>query len=51
MLSVDYCKKRLAGLNYTDQQIEEIRNSLYQLADILICQYTLNKKPANQNTT
>jgi hypothetical protein len=29
MLSIQECKKHLAGLDLTDEQVEEIRNSLY----------------------
>lgn len=41
MLSVEQCKKYLKGYNYTDQEIEQIRDSFYQVADILIENYLI----------
>jgi hypothetical protein len=29
MLSIEECKKYLAGLELTDKEVEELRNSLY----------------------
>lgn len=39
MLSVEQCKKYLKDGDYTKQEIEEIRDSLYQLAEILVTEY------------
>ena len=41
MLSVNHCKKYLnnAKNSYADGEIEEIRNSLYQIAEVLIENY------------
>jgi len=36
MLSVEKCKKFLNNNSYTDKEVEEIRNSLYQTAELLI---------------
>jgi len=45
MLSVNHCKEYLNNSknSYTDKEIEEIRDSLYQIAEILVEDY-LNKK-------
>lgn len=52
MLSVERCKKHLKNCNYTDKEIEEIRNSLYQAAEILVEQFIKDmdndKRKANQ---
>ena len=36
MLSIEHCKKRLEkyGKKYTDEQVKEIREFLYQLAEL-----------------
>jgi hypothetical protein len=41
MLSVNQCKKYLNNTknNYTDKEIEEIRYSLYQIAEISVEDY------------
>jgi len=39
MLSIEQCKKKIKSNNFTDQEIEEIRDSLYQLADILVTDF------------
>jgi len=44
MLSFQLCKKYLKNNTYTNQQTEEIRDKLYQLAEILISSYISNKK-------
>lgn len=36
MLSVEQCKKYLPSGKYTDEKIEQMRDSLYQLAEILV---------------
>ncbi len=36
MLSVEECKKHLNNSTYTDEEIEAIRSSLYQVAELLI---------------
>jgi hypothetical protein len=43
MLSVQQCKKHLKNCTYTDQQMEEIKTNLYQLADIFVEQYFTSK--------
>ena len=45
MLSVNHCKKYLNNTKngYIDEKIEEIRNSLYQIAEVLVEIY-LSKK-------
>ena len=43
MLSVDKCRKFLKGREYTAQEIEEIKNSLYQLATVLIDSFIKQK--------
>ena len=45
MLSVNYCKRHFSNKknSYSDKEIEEIRDSLYQLAELLISKYILNK--------
>jgi len=49
MLSVDYCKKYLNQKNkyYSNEEIEEIRNYLYQSAEILVEKYFQKKYHAN----
>ena len=44
MLSVEQCKKHLANNDYTDEQIEEIRENLYQLANVFVEEYLQSKK-------
>ena len=43
MLSIQLCKKLLKNDIYTNQQIKEIHDNLYQLAELLISKYILNK--------
>jgi hypothetical protein len=43
MLSVDKCKKVL-GSNYCDDDISKIRETLYQMANILVKQYIETKE-------
>jgi len=43
MLSVEKCKEFLKGREYTAQEIEEMRDSLYQLATILVDSHIKNK--------
>jgi hypothetical protein len=48
MLSVEKCKKYL-GENYcTEDEIKEIRNSLYQAAELLIDKFVDDKKDNNR---
>ena len=51
MLSTEQCKKYLKGADYTIEQVERIRNSLYQAAEILIEQYIKDKKNDNQKAS
>jgi hypothetical protein len=46
MLSVEKCKEFLKGREYTAQEIEETRNSLYQLASILVSKFMDEKQGA-----
>ena len=39
MLSIKECRKLLKNDNLSDDEVEEINNSLYQLADVLIESY------------
>ena len=43
-LSIEQCKKLLKEKNYTDEQIEEIRDGLYHLASLLVDEYLAKKK-------
>lgn len=42
MLSINQCRKYLDN-RYTDEEVKKIRDSLYQLSDVLVKKY-LNKK-------
>lgn len=44
MLSVQECKQHLHKGDFTDEQVEQIRDSLYQLADLFIAEYIKTKK-------
>jgi len=44
MLSVQECKQHLRKGDFTDEQVEQIRDSLYQLADLFIKEYIKTKK-------
>lgn len=44
MLSFKLCKKILKTNTFSNQQIKEMIDSLYQLAEILIENYISNKK-------
>lgn len=39
MFSIQQCKRYLKNPEYSEQQIEEIRDSLYQVAGILVDDY------------
>ena len=47
MLSVEQCRKYLKG-NYREREIEEIRDSLYQMATILVDTW-LSENPMRKN--
>jgi hypothetical protein len=51
MLSLTECKKKLNknGVQFTDAEIEMIRNVLYKLAEV--CHAHINKKIKNLNKT
>ena len=51
MLSIEECKKYLHNGNYTDEQVEQIRQSLYQLADLFITEYIKTKKAKTNKAT
>lgn len=44
MISIEQCKKILNNSNYTDEQIREIRNILYQLGEMLFDEYMRQKR-------
>lgn len=44
MLSIQECKTYLRKGDFTDSQVEQIRDSLYQLADLFIAEYIKTKK-------
>jgi hypothetical protein len=44
MLSVQECKRYLHKGEFSDEQVEQIRDSLYQLADLFIREYIKTKK-------
>ena len=44
MLSIQQCKNHIGKCNFTDQQIEEMRDNFYQLANIFVKEYLQNKK-------
>ena len=43
MLSVEECKKLLGG-NYSEEEISKIRDTLYQVANILVQNYLETKE-------
>jgi hypothetical protein len=49
MLSLEECKKYLKNGTHTDNQIEEIREKFYQLAEILITEYFKKKEVENNS--
>lgn len=50
MFSMEECKKQLKGNNYTDAEIEEIKETLYALADIAVTEFITKRTPTiNQN--
>ncbi len=54
MLSVEKCKKYLNNSTYTNEEIETIRNSLYQVAELLIGRFIKdrnNKRKVTENQT
>ena len=50
MLSTEQCKKYLKGADYTIEQIERIKDSLYQAAEILVAQYINDRNNDKQKT-
>lgn len=44
MLSVEQCRKYLPSGKYTDEQVEQMRDELYQLADILVEDFLRQKE-------
>ena len=44
MLSVEQCKKFLVENNYENQEVEEIKDCLYQIAELIITDYMELKK-------
>lgn len=44
MLSVEQCQKYLKQSKYSKEEIKEIRNSIYRLAEILVDGYLSNKE-------
>ena len=50
MFSMEECKKHLKSNNYTDAEIEEIKEALYALAGIAVTEFIAKKIPTiNQN--
>jgi hypothetical protein len=45
MISVDECKKHLTDLSLSDDQIEQLRDSLYAIAGIVLSPYFDHDKP------
>ena len=43
MLSVKECKKHLKGCDFTDEQVEEVRQGLYLLANLFVEEYLKTK--------
>ncbi len=52
MLSITECKRLLnkQGVQYTDTEIEMIRNVLYKLAEVCYKNLTTKQKTRNDNT-
>ena len=50
MLSVNYCKRYFSNKknSYSDKEIEEIRDILYQMAEVSIDEYLLRKINTNK---
>ncbi len=48
MISLEKCKKYLNDNSYTDEELEEIRSSLYQVAELLIDKFTEGKNNENR---
>jgi hypothetical protein len=44
-LSIEECKKHLPANKYTDAQVEEMKDGLYQLATILIDEFKSKAVP------
>jgi hypothetical protein len=48
MISLEKCKKYLNGNSYANEEIEEIRSSLYQVAELLIDKFIEGKNYENR---
>ena len=48
MLSVEQCKKYLPAGQYTDEEIEQMRDELYQVAEILVEDFIKQKGEAKK---
>lgn len=46
MLSTAECRRRLGKDNYSEREVEEIRDCLYQLANLLVNDYVSDKEKA-----
>lgn len=44
MISIEQCKKHLKNCDYSDEQIREIRDILYQLGEMLFDEFMKQKK-------
>ena len=51
MLSVQECKRYLRQGEFSDERVEQIRDSLYQLADLFIREYIKTKKAGKSPMT
>lgn len=49
MFSTTECKKRLGKNNYSEREIEEIRDCLYQLASLLVDDYVEKRELGKAN--
>ena len=50
MLSVEQCKRHIKKGSIKEKELEEHRDSLYQLANILVDQYIEDRKLKNGNS-
>ena len=44
MLSIQQCRKYLDNCPYTEKEIENVRDSLYQIAELLVNKYIEKKE-------
>ena len=51
MLSIEKCRNRLKPSDFTNEQVGQIRDNLYQLADLFISEYLRTKKVVKNDIT